>query len=120
MVFTGFGKGKTRLNMQALANSLRWGPDNRIWGATAGTGGSIRRPDQPESEEISINGRDFSFDPKTLEDVFIHQTGHRFWEEEGTPFCQQQQQSYQCGDVGAVMDPTGQVCLSAASAGRHC
>ena len=66
VVFTGFGKGKDRLNMQALANSLRWGPDNRIWGATAGTGGSIRRPDQAESEEISVNGRDFSFDPKTL------------------------------------------------------
>jgi putative membrane-bound dehydrogenase-like protein len=67
VVFTGFGKGQTRLNMQALANSLRWGPDNRIWGATAGTGGSIRRPDQPESEEVSVNGRDFSFDPKTLD-----------------------------------------------------
>ena len=67
VVFTGFGKGKDRLNMQALANSLRWGPDNRIWGATAGTGGSIRRPDQAESEEISVNGRDFSFDPKTLD-----------------------------------------------------
>ncbi|NOY00874.1 MAG: c-type cytochrome [Verrucomicrobia bacterium] len=67
VVFTGFGKGKDRLNMQALANSLRWGPDNRIWGATAGTGGSVRRPEQPESEEISVNGRDFSFDPKKLD-----------------------------------------------------
>ncbi|MCF6313772.1 MAG: c-type cytochrome [Verrucomicrobiales bacterium] len=67
IVFTGFGKGIKRLNMQALANSLRWGPDNRIWGATAGTGGSIRQPDQAESEEISVNGRDFSFDPKTLD-----------------------------------------------------
>ncbi len=67
VVFTGFGKGKERLNMQALANSLRWGPDNRIWGATAGTGGSVRRPEQAESEEVSVNGRDFSFDPKTLD-----------------------------------------------------
>ncbi|MFK5923938.1 MAG: c-type cytochrome [Verrucomicrobiota bacterium] len=67
VVFTGFGKGKERLNMQALANSLRWGPDNRIWGATAGTGGSVRRPEQAESEEIAVNGRDFSFDPKTLD-----------------------------------------------------
>ncbi|MCP5540558.1 MAG: c-type cytochrome [Akkermansiaceae bacterium] len=63
-VFTGFGSEATRLNMQALVNSLRWGPDNRVWGATAGNGGTVRRPDQPESEAISLRGADFSFDPR--------------------------------------------------------
>ncbi|MCB1079426.1 MAG: hypothetical protein KDM64_16530, partial [Verrucomicrobiae bacterium] len=63
-VFTGWGLGVERLNMQALVNSLRWGPDNRIWGATAGNGGSVRRPDQPESEALNLRGADFSFDPK--------------------------------------------------------
>lgn len=68
IVFTGFGLGKgDRLNVQALANSLRWGPDNRIWGATAGNGGELRRPDQPESQGTDLNGRDFSFDPRTRE-----------------------------------------------------
>lgn len=65
--FTGFGQGLDRLNMQALVNSLTWGPDNRIWGATAGNGGKVRRPDQPESEAISLNRADFSFDPRTRE-----------------------------------------------------
>ena len=30
IIFTGFGKERPRLNMQALPNSLRWGLDNRI------------------------------------------------------------------------------------------
>ena len=47
LIFTGFGEGKLELNMQALFNSLRWGPDNRIWGATAGNGGTVTRPDDP-------------------------------------------------------------------------
>ena len=64
-VFTGFGATATRLNMQALVNSLIWGPDNRIWGATARNGGLVRRPDQPNSEAIDLQGADFSFDPKT-------------------------------------------------------
>ncbi len=66
-VFTGFGQGLDRLNMQALVNSLTWGPDNRIWGATARNGGRVRRPDQTDGEAISLNGADFSFDPKTRE-----------------------------------------------------
>jgi len=66
-VFTGFGATASRLNMQALVNSLTWGPDNRIWGATARNGGIVRRPDQPKSEAVNLQGADFSFDPKTLE-----------------------------------------------------
>lgn len=63
-VFTGFGPAPgERLNMQAMLNSLTWGPDNRIWGATAPNGGKVRRPDQPESEAINLRGADFSFDP---------------------------------------------------------
>lgn len=67
IAFTGFGEGPPRLNMQALLNSLRWGPDNRIWGATSTNGGEMRRGDQPESEAVRVNGRDFSFDPETRE-----------------------------------------------------
>lgn len=67
LVFTGFGPEHSRLNMQALFNSFRWGPDNRIWGATASSGGNVRRPDDPTFPVVPIRGSDFSFDPETLD-----------------------------------------------------
>jgi putative membrane-bound dehydrogenase-like protein len=67
VVFTGFGAGKgDRLNVQALANSLRWGLDNRIHGQTAGNGGVVKRPDAPDAAALVLNGRDFNFDPRTF------------------------------------------------------
>ncbi len=63
VVFTGFG----RENVQALVNSLQWGPDCRIHGATSFNPARVRRPDQPESAAIGLRGRDFSFDPRTLD-----------------------------------------------------
>ena len=63
IVFTGFGRG----NVQGLLNSFRWGLDNRIHGATSSSGGTITRPDQPKQAAVNLRGRDFSFDPKTLE-----------------------------------------------------
>ncbi len=57
VVFTGFGLGKTRLNVQAIVNGLQWGPDNRIWGATSMNGGDVGPPGGPT---ISLNGQDFS------------------------------------------------------------
>lgn len=67
VVFTGFGEGASRVNVQALANSLTWGPDHRIYGATAGNGGLVRQPDQPEDEALNLRGSDFSFDPRKLD-----------------------------------------------------
>lgn len=66
-IFTGFGIGKPELNMQALFNSFRWGPDNRIWGATAANAGKVTRPDDPTFEEVNLRGADFSFDPGLLD-----------------------------------------------------
>ncbi len=63
VVFTGFG----RSNVQGLCNSFQWGPDNRIHGATSSSGAVATRPDQPDFKSVSLNGRDFSFDPKTLD-----------------------------------------------------
>jgi putative membrane-bound dehydrogenase-like protein len=73
-VFTGFGEGR-KLNVQALLNSLQWGPDNRIHGATAGNGGKVRRvvDGQPTGEPVNVDGADFSFDPKTMD--FRAETG---------------------------------------------
>lgn len=67
VVFTGFGGGNLKLNMQALFNSFRWGPDNRIWGATAANGGTVSKPDDPSFEPLALRGSDFSFDPEKLD-----------------------------------------------------
>jgi putative membrane-bound dehydrogenase-like protein len=73
-VFTGFG----RYNVQAIMNSLRWGLDNKIYGAAAGNGGTVQKvvgtvpvPSTREGEApaepaaISLTRRDFRFDPVT-------------------------------------------------------
>ncbi len=69
-VFTGFGSEMERLNMQALFNSLRWGPDNRIWGATAGNGGIITRPDKP-TEARTEDPAPYRVDPTSDDDAAI-------------------------------------------------
>ncbi len=57
IIATGFASGKAKPNVQALPNSLTWGPDGRLWGSTAGNGGLISGQ--------SLNGQDFSLDPAT-------------------------------------------------------
>ena len=61
-VFTGFG----RQNVQGLLNSFCWGLDNRIYCQTSSSGGKVITPSAPERDALVLNGRDFSFDPKTL------------------------------------------------------
>jgi putative membrane-bound dehydrogenase-like protein len=73
VVFTGFAKGVERLNVQAMPNSFNWSLDNRIHGATGPNGGSISRPDKPDMVPVELRGRDFSFDPRTLD--FRAETG---------------------------------------------
>jgi putative membrane-bound dehydrogenase-like protein len=67
-VYTGFGTGLKRLNVQGLLNSFQWGPDNRIHvlagGGNRGVITSPLRPGQPGQE---LGGRDFWFDPLTYE-----------------------------------------------------
>lgn len=63
LVFTGFG----RQNVQGLINSFHWGPDNRIYGSASTVGGTITTPKHPDRKPLECRGRDFSFDPKTLE-----------------------------------------------------
>ncbi|HEY1598256.1 MAG TPA: PVC-type heme-binding CxxCH protein [Pirellulales bacterium] len=61
-VFTGFG----RSNVQGLLNSLTWGLDNRIHGATSSSGASVKRADDDKAKPLALGGRDFAFDPLTL------------------------------------------------------
>jgi putative membrane-bound dehydrogenase-like protein len=62
-VFTGFGTQ----NQQAMVNNLAFGIDNKIYGSTAGNGGIIRQSRLPNAKPVDLNGRDFRFDPETLE-----------------------------------------------------
>ena len=63
VAFTGFGTH----NVQGLLNSFRWGLDNRIHVAASSCGADLRRGDQPDAEPLVLRGRNFSFDPRTLE-----------------------------------------------------
>jgi putative membrane-bound dehydrogenase-like protein len=67
MVFTGFGNLAPKLNVQALPNSLQWGPDQRIHGALGGNPGSIQNFALHGSPKIELRGQDFSFDPRLMD-----------------------------------------------------
>ena len=62
VVYTGFGLS----NVQGMFNTFLWGPDNTIHGAGSSSGGSITRPDDPTAPAISVSGRNFKFDPRTM------------------------------------------------------
>ena len=71
-VFSGFASDyapyeTNRLNVQALLNSFRWGIDNRIHGATSGSGGKVSSIQNPGAGVVNLRGRDFSFDPRYLD-----------------------------------------------------
>jgi putative membrane-bound dehydrogenase-like protein len=63
VVFTGFGRN----NVQGLLNSFCWGLDNRLYGQTSSSGGTISCPDHPNLAPVNLGGRDFSFDPRKLD-----------------------------------------------------
>ena len=63
-VFEGFGTGRSRLNVQAMFNSFRWGLDNRIHGATSYMGGKVK---DKTGKTVSLSSRNFSFNPHTME-----------------------------------------------------
>ncbi len=52
-------EGFQRTNVQGLVNSLRWGVDGYIHGATSSSGADIRQ------NKVQLRGRDFAIDPLT-------------------------------------------------------
>lgn len=61
-VLTGFDRDKAG---EAMLNSFRWTLDNRILMATGLAGGSITRPDRPQTDGVSVRNRNVRFDPRT-------------------------------------------------------
>lgn len=55
-VFTGFG----RQNVQGLANNLKWGLDQRIYGSVGSNGANLTHQDKPF---LNLGRRDFAYDP---------------------------------------------------------
>ena len=66
VVFTGLAAGVDRINVQELANSLIWGLDNRIHGATSGSGGLMRSLKHPQAPPLDLRGHDFAIEPRTM------------------------------------------------------
>lgn len=64
VVFSGFG-GTNSNSASGRVNSFKWGLDNRIHGVTAGIGGIIAAANWP-GDPMSLEGSDFSFNPRTL------------------------------------------------------
>jgi putative membrane-bound dehydrogenase-like protein len=92
VVFTGFASdyapyATNKLNVQALMNSFQWGLDDRIHGATSMSGGNVRLVDSDftrawrtravrkyesrltptATNVVNLRGRDFAFDPRSLD-----------------------------------------------------
>lgn len=73
-VLSGFGRG----NVQALANGMRWGLDNRIYFAAGRNPADLLHRGRPL---FSAGGRDVRFDPRTEEFELVtggQQFGHTF------------------------------------------
>lgn len=62
-VFTGFGTQ----NQQAMLNNLKYGFDHKIYGSTGPNGGEVHSGDGGTAKSVSVKGRDFRFDPETLQ-----------------------------------------------------
>jgi len=60
-IYTGFGIN----NAETLANNLKWGIDNKIYGAASHSGGTIRSVRDQQQAPVGIAGRDFCFQPVT-------------------------------------------------------
>ncbi len=70
-VFTGFGTGLAKINVQGMFNSFHWGQDNRIHVQSGpGNRGVIQNLKRPAQSSEELAGRDFWFDPLTHESGF--------------------------------------------------
>lgn len=71
--WTGFRK----LNVQAVANNLIWGLDNRLYGAGGSNGGDLVRVGDANARPLRLARADFTFDPRSG-DLELTSGGARF------------------------------------------
>ena len=57
VLLTGFGEG----NQQLRVNGLLWGLDNWVYGANGRSDGTVRRPETPAANGVSISTRVSAF-----------------------------------------------------------
>lgn len=72
-VVSGFRK----FNIQAVANNLRWGLDQRIYAAGSSNGGDLHVASRPHDKTIALGRNDFSLNPLD-ESIRIEAGGARF------------------------------------------
>jgi putative membrane-bound dehydrogenase-like protein len=61
-LLTGFDRDKAG---EAMLNSFRWGPDNRLHIATGLAGGNLRPADKPDAKAVLVRRQNIRFDPRT-------------------------------------------------------
>lgn len=61
VVLTGLGTS----NVQGLANSFRWGLDNRLHLACSSNGGRVYRPQDGPAAAVELRGSDLALDPRS-------------------------------------------------------
>ena len=75
-VFTGLGRG----NVQGLVNTFRWGLDHRLHAATSSSGAELARVDGDKGMPLRLRGRDFAWNPRTLQLVATSGGGQHGWD----------------------------------------
>src|ERR1044071_878868 len=66
VVFTGFGIPPNAPDPEALLNSFVWSIDDRIYGGSAGIGGTITSLGASGTAPLTLADNDFSIEPRTL------------------------------------------------------
>lgn len=67
IICTGFGNLTDRLNVQALPNSLQWGPDQRFHLALGGNASKLTNVAVSSQPPLELRGQDLSFEPRKFD-----------------------------------------------------
>ena len=95
VVFSGFGTNKS----EDIANNLKWGLDNWIYGASSYNGGEVRHAQRATDQPVPVRSNDFRFHPVSEEFEAVEGTrgdfgnsfdnwGNRFTSNAGNPVIQ--------------------------------
>lgn len=79
LIATGLAEpaSQPKYNVQGLANSLQWGPDQRIHCSLGTSGAVLRSAVDPDRPPLTLRGQDLSFDPRRFD--FRAEAGSAQW-----------------------------------------